>query len=222
MNIAINADCMEVMRQYPDKYFDLAVVDPPYGSGNGEFESGTRFGGRSDRYKTVDRTGRTWAKDYGKKIVGWDVAPGEDYFAELFRVSKEQIIWGGNYFGLPPNRCFLVWKKTNIPENFSMAMAEYAWCSMNENAKVIELSSAGIVNRFHPTQKPEALYRWIYQHYSKPGFKILDTHLGSGSNRRAAYDFGLDFVGVEIDKVYFDKQEQAFEEYTAQLRMDGI
>lgn len=219
MNIALNADCMEVMRQYPDQYFDLAVVDPPYGDGNGSFVNrGSRFCGKFDRYKPVDRTGRTWAKDYGKAIIDWDVAPGPEYFEELFRVSKEQIIWGGNYFGLPPNRCFLIWEKTNIPEKFSMAMAEYAWCSMNENAKVIRLPSSGIVNRFHPTQKPEDLYRWIYQHFTQPGFKLLDTHLGSGASRRAAHDFGLDFVGCEISKDYFEKQEQAFSEYTAQMR----
>lgn len=156
-----------------------------------------------------------------KKIVSWDYAPGEDYFEELFRVSKEQIIWGGNYFSLPPNRCFLVWRKLNIPEKFTMAMAEYAWCSMNDNAKVIELPSTGIVNRFHPTQKPEDLYRWIYRNYAKAGDKILDTHLGSGSSRRAAWDFGLDFVGCEIDKEYFEKQEKAFAEYTAQMSLFG-
>lgn len=207
---------MDVMRQYPDKYFDLAVVDPPYGDGGvnsaGTMAPGTE-GGLTD---TLTRTGGTWAKKYAKKIVSWDYAPGEDYFNELFRVSKEQIIWGGNYFRLPPNRCFLVWLKTNIPENFTMAMAEYAWCSFNDNAKVIKMSSAGIVGRFHPTQKPEELYRWIYAHYTKPGYKILDTHLGSGSSRRAAYDFDLDFLGVEIDKEYFDKQEAAWEQYSAQ------
>lgn len=157
-----------------------------------------------------------------KKIVSWDYAPGEDYFTQLFRVSKNQIIWGGNYFMLPPNRCFLVWMKTNIPEKFSIAMAEYAWCSMDDNAKVIKLSSAGIVNRFHPTQKPVELYAWIFQRYAKPGDKILDTHLGSGSSRIAAYDAGLDFVGCEIDKDYFDAQEKRWEEYTAQMRMEGL
>lgn len=219
MNIALNADCMEIMREHPDKYFDLAVVDPPYGSGGGEFVSGTRFGGRFDRYLQDCPDGRKVGGKVRKKITSWDYAPGEDYFNELFRVSKEQIIWGGNYFQLPPNRCFLVWLKTNIPENFSMAMAEYAWCSFNDNAKVIKMSSAGIAGRFHPTQKPEELYRWIYAHYTKPGFKILDTHLGSGSSRRAAYDFDLDFVGTEIDKEYFEKQEAAWTEYTAQQRI---
>lgn len=185
----------------------------------GEFASSTRFGGRFDRYLQDCPDGRKVGGKVRKKITSWDYAPGEDYFNELFRVSKAQIIWGGNYFQLPPNRCFLVWLKTNIPENFSMAMAEYAWCSFNDNAKVIKMSSAGIAGRFHPTQKPEELYRWIYAHYTKPGFKILDTHLGSGSSRRAAYDFDLDFVGTEIDKEYFEKQEAAWTEYTAQQRI---
>ena len=154
-----------------------------------------------------------------KKIVSWDYAPGEDYFKELFRVSKNQIIWGGNYFALPPNRCFIVWKKTNIPESFTMAMAEYAWSSFDDNAKVIELSSAGIENRFHPTQKPVALYHWIFRNYAKSGDKILDTHLGSGSSRIAAYDMGLDFVGCEIDKEYVEKEEKRFDEHAAQTSL---
>lgn len=187
--------------------------------GGAETSDGSRFGGHFDRYKQVARTGGTWAGKFGKEIVSWDNAPGEDYFKELFRVSQNQIIWGGNYFGLPPNRCFLIWRKTNISESFSMAMAEYAWCSFPGNAKVFEMSSVGIPGRFHPTQKPEALYRWVYKLYTKPGFKILDTHLGSGSSRRAAYDFGLDFVGCEINEDYFTKQEQLFEEYTAQQRL---
>lgn len=224
MNIAINADCMDVMREYPDGYFDLAVVDPPYGSGGGQFraEAGTRFGGRFDKYKKVERTGGGSAKkiDPEKKTIDWDHTPGEEYFSELFRVSKNQIIWGGNYFRLPPNRCFICWYKQNIPENFTMAMAEYAWCSFNDNAKVIKLSSSGIPGRFHPTQKPEDLYRWIFKKYTKPGEKIIDTHLGSGSSRRAAYDFGLDFVGCEIDPGYFKKQEEAFAKYTAQMRIE--
>ncbi len=211
---------MEIMRCYPDKYFDLAVVDPPYGGG-GEKHLSLAGGsaGDSTAIKPITRTGGRWAKKFGKKIISWDYAPGEEYFTELFRVSKNQIIWGGNYFGLPPNRCFLVWLKANIPENFSMAMAEYAWCSFNDNAKVCKLSSQRIPGRFHPTQKPEDLYRWIYRLYTKPGDKILDTHLGSGSSRRAAYDFGLDFVGCEIDKEYFEKQEAAWDEYTSQLRL---
>ena len=153
-----------------------------------------------------------------KKIIAWDTAPEKEYFDELFRVSRNQIIWGGNYFPLPPTRCFLVWRKLTISENFSMAMAEYAWTSFNGNAKVFEYAPQDST-RFHPTQKPKALYDWIYKLYAKPGMKILDTHLGSGSSRIAAYDAGLDFVGYEIDKEYFDKQEQRFADYTAQTNL---
>lgn len=156
----------------------------------------------------------------GADIRHWDVAPPPEYFRELARVSKAQIIWGGNYFDLPPTRCFLVWRKLQIPlEGFSMAPVEYAWTSFNENAKMCEFNSnggAGRIVRFHPTQKPVELYAWIYKHFAKPGFKILDTHLGSGSSRIAAYDAGLDFVGYELDKVYFDLEEQRFETHAAQ------
>ena len=212
MTEAFNIDCMEYMKTLPDKAFDLAVVDPPYGNGGGEFSSrnGTRFGGRFDRYDKDKKL---------RKKSNWDYAPGEDYFKELFRVSKNQIIWGGNYFSLPPCRCFIIWKKTNIPENFSMAMCEYAWCSFNDNAKIIELSSQDITNRFHPTQKPVALYEWIYSRYAKEGDKILDTHMGSGSSRIAAYNMGFDYVGCEINKDYCEKEEERFKEHSAQLNL---
>ena len=212
MTEAFNIDCMEYMKTLPDKAFELAVIDPPYGNGGGEFSSrnGTRFGGRFDRYDKDKKL---------RKKSNWDYAPGEDYFKELFRVSKNQIIWGGNYFSLPPCRCFIIWKKTNIPENFSMAMCEYAWCSFNDNAKIIELSSQGITNRFHPTQKPVALYEWIYSRYAKEGDKILDTHMGSGSSRIAAYNMGFDYVGCEINKDHFEKEEERFKEHSAQLNL---
>lgn len=154
-----------------------------------------------------------------KKIIAWDVAPGKEYFDQLFRVSRNQVIWGGNYFPLPPARCFFIWEKTNIPEKFTMAMCEYAWTSFNMNAKIFRCPSAGIQDRFHPTQKPVTLYKWIYQHCAKPGDKILDTHLGSGSSRIAAYDMGFDFTGYEIDKDYFDKQEDRFRVHTVQTNM---
>lgn len=152
-----------------------------------------------------------------KKIVAWDVAPEKEYFNELFRVSRNQIIWGGNYFELPPTRCFLIWHKTNIPENFSMAMCEYAWTSFFDNAKMFSLSSQNQPERFHPTQKPIELYEWIYKNYAKEGYKILDTHLGSGSSRIAAYKAGLEFVGCEIDPEYFQKQEERFLKHTDQI-----
>ncbi len=152
-----------------------------------------------------------------KKIIAWDIAPGEEFFNELFRVSRNQIIWGGNYFRLPPTRCFLVWHKINISENFSMAMCEYAWTSFSGNAKLFSMQSNGIPGRFHPTQKPVELYAWIYSRFANEGDRILDTHLGSGSSRIAAYDAGLDFVGFEIDRDYFDKQEERFKVHTAQM-----
>ena len=167
----------------------------------------------------VARTGGTWAEKYGKKIIAWDVAPEEEVFDEIFRVSKNQIIWGGNYFDLPPTRCFLVWRKLTISEAFSMAMAEYAWTSFNSNAKVFEAAPQGRPGdtRFHPTQKPIELYDWIYSQFTKPGDKVFDPFLGSGSSRIAAYNAGLDFVGCEIDEFYFKKQEERFEQQTAQM-----
>lgn len=185
-----------------------------------------RFGGRFDRYKRENQPSELAREEeipfggFGKKSIAWDTAPGEEYFRELFRVSREQIIWGGNYFNLPPTRCFLVWRKLTISEAFSMAMAEYAWTSFTGNAKVFEYPPQGKAgDRFHPTQKPIELYDWIYKLYAKPGMKILDTHLGSGSSRIAAYNAGLDFVGYEIDQTYFDLQEERFARHTAQYNL---
>jgi len=167
---------------------------------------------------------RTYLKDYGgTDIRHWDIAPTEEYFNELARVSKNQIIWGGNYFDLPPTRCFLIWRKLSISENFTMAMVEYAWTSFNDNAKCFEHTPQGTKDdeRFHPTQKPVALYEWIYKRYAKKGDKILDTHMGSGSSRIAAYHMGLDYVGCEIDKVYFDLAEKRFERVKADNALFG-
>ena len=225
-SVAYLGDCMDGMQGFPDGYFDLAVVDPPYGSGKitdissgGAAEYWERFGGRFDKYRGSDR--RDLGEKVRKKIIAWDTAPGKAYFEELFRVSREQIIWGGNYFDLPPTRCFLIWEKVNIPENFTMAQCEYAWTSFSDNAKIFRFSSAGISGRFHPTQKPVELYAWIFGRYAKPGYKILDTHLGSGSSRIAAYDAGLDFTGYEIDPDYFEQQEARFAAHSAQLSLFG-
>lgn len=151
-----------------------------------------------------------------KKIIAWDVAPGKEVFDEIFRVSRHQVIWGGNYFRLPPTRCFLVWRKLSISESFSMAMAEYAWTSFNANAKVFECAPQGKASdpRFHPTAKPIDLYRWIYGMFTKPGMTVFDPFLGSGSSRIAAYEAGLNFIGCEIDETYFRKQEERFERMT--------
>lgn len=148
------------------------------------------------------------------------MAPSEEYFKELFRVSKHQIIWGANYFPkMPPTRCFIVWRKLTISENFSMAMAEYAWTSFNENAKVFEYAPQGKKHdtRFHPTQKPVALYSWLLHNYAKPGYKILDTHLGSGSIAIACHDSGYELTGIELDTDYFDKAVARIKEYQKQL-----
>lgn len=230
-SIALNMDCMEYMATLPDNAFDLAIVDPPYGGGANKDGVGLLFhgGDRWNKYRKpeikVTRVGGNWGGRYGNKIAIWDIAPSEEYFKELARVSKNQVIWGGNYFELPPTRCFIVWRKLTISENFSMAMAEYAWTSFNDNAKVFEAAPQGKKGdeRFHPTQKPVALYEWLLTNYAKEGDRILDTHLGSGSSRIAAYNLGFDFVGCEIDKEFFDKQEERFEKHTAQtsLFIDG-
>ena len=206
-----NMDCMEYMRTVPDKWFDLAVVDPPYGDGNAAIGGGKRFGGIFDRYK-VCKEDRRQIREVRKKILSWDEAPRQEYFNELFRVSKQQIIWGANYFsGLPPTRCFLVWNKL-IPEKFSMAMVEYAWTSLKGNAKMFSLKPQGNSKnpRIHPTQKPVALYEWIFRNYASQGCRILDTHLGSGSSRIAAYKMGFDFYGCEIDRQYYEEADNRF------------
>ena len=175
----------------------------------------------------VERTGGTWAAKYGTKVTQWDIAPDEKYFAELFRVSKRQIIWGGNYFNLGASRCYLVWRKTNIPaEGFTLAPVELAWTSLNSNAAYFECGSAGAADgkRIHPTQKPIALYSWILNRFAKPGDKILDTHLGSGSSRIAAHEMGYDFIGCEKDADYFLLQEKRFKDWCKQqslFEMDG-
>lgn len=193
MNVAYNMDCMEYMRSLPDKAFDLSVVDPPYGIGISE--------------NPVRQA---------HKAKCWDnKTPTSDYFKELFRVSKNQIIWGGNYFLLPPHKNFLIWDKGQ-PENFSLAMCEMAWSSFDEPAKIFRWNVLLEKGKIHPTQKPVALYAWILGRYAKHGFKVLDTHLGSGSSRIAAYDAGLDFVGCEIDKDYFNLQEERYQAHIAQ------
>lgn len=172
------------------------------------------------------RTGGKWAAryqtggDFGgdKDIRHWDIAPNEEYFNELARVSKNQIIWGGNYFDLPPTRCFLIWRKLTISENFSMAMCEYAWTSFNDNAKLFEYPPQGNKEqRFHPTQKPVELYKWVIGRFAKEGDKILDTHAGSGSCLIAAYETGHEWLGFELDKYYYEKATERIEARTAQM-----
>lgn len=207
-----NVDCMEYMKDCPDKFFDLAIVDPPYGIG----ESGKKNKNRGCLAKP---------KDY-HPIFGEDrEPPGVEYFEELKRVSKNQIIWGANHFvDLIPFRssCWLVWDKDNGETDF--ADCELAYTSFTSAVRKFTFRWNGMLQgnmkyketRIHPHQKPIALYKWILKNYAKKDDKILDTHLGSGSSRIAAYDMGFDFVGCEKDKYYFGAQEKRFKEYCAQ------
>jgi len=194
-----NEDCIEVMKRYDDNYFDLAIVDPPYGIDINS--SGTHF---KEKYEIKD----------------WDKAtPNDEYFNELKRVSKNQIIWGGNYFldRLGNCKCFIVWDK-KIAEDMSFAMCEMAWTSFKNGAKIYN-KTATQLNRIHPTQKPIELYDWLIDRYAEKGQIILDTHLGSGSSRISANKAGLSFVGCEIDKDYFNAQEKRYKDFISQMRL---
>lgn len=186
------------------------VLQPSETGGQSGSEGSSR--GTSNRNRFQEGT---WATRYRVPMGGgteleaptWDIAPPQEFFDELFRVSKNQIIWGGNYFSLPPTRCFLVWKKTNIPQNFSMAMCEYAWTSFKGNAKVFDFTSLRRENsgKFHPTEKPQELYAWIYKSYAGDNQTIFDPMMGSQASRIVAYKMGIDYVGCEIDEYYFNK-----------------
>lgn len=196
---------MEGMAKYPDKFFELAIVDPPYGGGQ---HFNFRFGGGDEVYENRK--------------------PQKEYWDQLFRVSKNLIVWGGNYFtaSLPENRCWIVWYKGQPIKSFSDF--ELAWTSFDQTSRSIKLESYGFNHAdkrhsgnstIHPTQKPVSLYKELLRLYAKPSDKILDTHLGSGSSRIAAYDMGFDFYGFEIDKDYFQAMEKRFKEQTAQLKL---
>lgn len=206
ISIVENRDCLEAMKEFPDKFFDLAIVDPPYAI---------------NRFKNGE-TSRL--RKYGSLKSVNDERPTKEYFDELFRVSKNQIVWGFNHLCdlLPPTTEFIFWYKHQPVETYSDG--ELAWTSFTKTAKCFDYAYFGNIGadtyRIHPTQKPVALYQWILSKYAKQGDKILDTHLGSGSSRIACYNGGYDFWGYEIDKEYFEKQEERFENHTAQLRME--
>lgn len=194
-------DCIAGMKQYPDKYFNLAVVDPPYGIG---------MDGGNVGYKGFNNFEK---KNWDKEI------PSNLYFEELFRVSKNQIVFGGNYFGLPPTRCYLVWDKGEGFYNRTYAECELAWTSFDANTCKIKydpLAKGDYKGKIHPCQKPVTVYDWIFAKYAKAKDVILDTHLGSGSSRIAAHKAGLDFVGFEIDEEYFTKAEARYKAFVSQ------
>ena len=202
-----NEDNMKLMSRYEDKYFDLAIVDPPYGINMSMGHKGSEKRGDKNKYKN---------------FAGNDSStPSIEYWNELFRVSKNQIVWGGNYMFeyLNPTSCFIVWDKMQ-PENFSMAMAEFAWTSFNSPAKIFKKRVVGADNvRIHPTQKPVKLYEWLLMNYAKEGDKIIDTHLGSGSIAIACHNLGYDLTACELDKDYFDAAIKRLQQHQAQLTM---
>ena len=190
-----NVDCVEFMKSKPDNYYDLAIVDPPYGISIEN--SGTHF------------------KKYKSK--GWDnEIPSEEYFNQLKRISKNQIIWGGNYFldYLSNTKCMIVWDK-KIAEKMSFAMCEIAWTSLNKGAKIYNKIAAQD-NRIHPTQKPIDLYRWLLQNYAEAGFKIIDTHGGSFTHAIACDMEGFDLDICEIDSEYYKNGVNEFQQYKRQ------
>jgi site-specific DNA-methyltransferase (adenine-specific) len=201
-------DCMDLMREMPDKAFELALVDPPYGI-NSEAGRMQRLNGGGGKLK--NRVLNT------AKEISWDNAiPTEEYFAELFRVSQNQIIWGGNYFPLPPTRCVIAWDKCQPWENFSQW--EMAWTSFDSPARLFQFDNR-TGGKIHPTQKPVALYRWLLHNYAKPGDRILDTHLGSMSSAIACHYAGYHLTGTELDPDYFAAGVKRVQAETAQQEL---
>lgn len=199
-----NMDCMEGMKEFPDKYFELAIVDPPYGID-----------------KSLSAPSRI--RKYGQTITGNDLKPSEEYFSELFRVSKNQIVWGYNHLSdyLPPTKEFIFWYKHQQVVSYSDG--EIAWTSFAKTAKCFDYPYFGNINaeqnRIHPMQKPVALYQWILQEYAKPGYKILDTHVGSASSLIACYNMGFDYVGFELDRYYYEAATERLEAVKAQMNL---
>ena len=225
LNGFYNVACLEMLYRMPDKCINLAIVDPPYGGRGKDFEN--CYSSRFEKYikpeiKAERRGGKTngWENyDIGDRVATWDYAPPPEYFEQLFRVSKNVCVWGGNYFELSPTRCFLVWRKLTISESFSMAMCEYCWTSFSGNAKWIELAPQGTSKekRWHPTSKTIALYTWILNLFAKPGDIVLDTHVGSASSLIACRRAGYDYLGFEIDETYFEKATERIEREKQQI-----
>ena len=211
-SVVYNEDCVEGLKRFSDNHFDLAIVDPPYGiDGTVEIGFGDTKSGR------VNRPSKWGQKEWDKE------RPTKAYFDELKRVSKNQIIFGGNYFAdlLEPSRCWIVWDKM---QRVNQADAELAWTSFTNSVRVYQFHCSKLQgfqnhNRFHPTEKPISLYEWILGKYAKDGDLILDTHLGSGSSRIACQKNGFAFTGFEIDKDYYEAQEKRFKDFVSQLRM---
>ncbi len=216
---------MDLLSRTPDKFYDLAIVDPPYGIGfDGEIcsmSAGNRKNGTKRKMKSWNNP-----KEKGYIRKKWDnKKPDEKYFKELFRVSKNQIIWGGNYFTdyLKPHGGYIVWEK-GVPDGMSLSQGELAYNTCINSLKIVKILWAGykkveIEDRFHPTQKPVALYKWLLHNYAKEGDKILDTHLGSGSIAIASHDYKFNLTACELDKEYYDKAVRRVKDHVAQLKL---
>jgi site-specific DNA-methyltransferase (adenine-specific) len=208
-------DCIALMRHYPDKYFDLAVVDPPYG-----IKAGNVYSEKSKVHGNSNAPRKAYKIEWDNEI------PEQQYWDELFRVSKNQIVWGGNYMTeyLPPSSGWIAWKKRDVKLDFNQL--EFAWTS-NLKTGFADILWSGYWQpdmknkevRIHPTQKPKQLYDWIFANYASEGNLILDTHLGSGSSRISANKAKLHFVGCEIDEEYFNKQNKRYEDFVSQMRL---
>jgi site-specific DNA-methyltransferase (adenine-specific) len=210
-----NMDCMDLLKATPDKFYDLAIVDPPYGVG---------FDG--EVIAMASNNSKKWkkAKKKGYERKDWDsAAPSQEYFNELARVSKNQIIWGGNYFNLPQSTGWIFWDK-GTAEGMTLSAGEMAWTSFKRSVKKIAILWAGfrkveLESRIHPTQKPVKLYEWLLTNYAKQGDKILDTHLGSGSHAIACNNLGFELTACELDKDYFEASIKRIKAASAQERL---
>lgn len=235
LNKLYNAKCENGMKEFPDKYFDLAVVDPPYGINAPKMSMGSNKSRKGDGYPSTSTAERIRKqrlnhgcgklKDRALNTMNceWDEErPKPEYFQELFRVSKHQIIWGYNYFSdmLPPCRGVIIWDKCQPWDNFSQA--EIAWTSFDRPAAIVRISNTGGKNdekKIHPTQKPVELYAWIYNRYAKRGMRVIDTHAGSASSLVAAHDAGLEYIGFEKNPDYFLQSEKRLIMHTAQMNL---
>jgi len=223
----ILGDCINLMRSTPNNFFDLAIVDPPYGIGADNMANGSKRGKLSTarRLKAKNRlnqgSGKLSNRVLNSSNCSWDILPPDEYFTELFRISKNQIIFGANYFNLPPTRCVIAWDKLQPWENFSQF--ELIYTSFDFPAKIVRISQTGgnnIEKKIHPTQKPVKLYKWLLARFASVEYNILDTHLGSGSSAIAAFDFGCEFTGIELNEDYFKATQKRFKNYTNQLKIN--
>lgn len=234
LNKIYNMDCMEGMKQFPDKYFELAICDPPYGINAPNMSMGSNKNrqekGQYPGISTAEKlrkgrlnagAGKLKNRILNTMSCNWDYEKPSEYFInELFRISTNQIIWGGNYFNLPPTRCIICWDKCQPWENFSQW--EMAWTSFDKPAALFRYSNTGGTNKekkIHPTQKPVKLYTWLLSKFAKPGDKILDTHMGSASSIIACYYAGYDYIGFEIDESYFNAAQKRINAVMAQISL---